>query len=127
MLVLYQAYRPGRCVVGRVAYSTRNGVQEVAGNSTTVIIAASRAIVEFGRCQVAIVVVGTLLVGEEALLTVYVRIQVAMMLRIAMTQSNGRKPLTVVVNDQSAKHYLVATIPVNIDNGIVVIALPVPR
>jgi hypothetical protein len=112
--------------VGRVAYSTRNGVQEVAGNSTTVIIAASRAIVEFGRCQVAIVVVGTILVGEEALLTVHVWIQVAVMLGIAVSQANGRKSLAIIVNDQSTEDYLVTTVPVNIDNGIVMIALTVP-
>ena len=65
-------------------------------------------------------------ITEEALLTVYVRIEIAMMLGIAMTEASRRETHAIVIDDHRAPDNLVATVPVDIHDGIVVVALPIP-
>ena len=112
--------------MSREAYGTGYGVQEIARNGAAVVVSAFVAVIQFCRCQVAVVVVRMVLIAEEALLSVYVGVEVAVMLRIAMSQTNGRKPLAIIVNHQTAKDYFVAPVPVDIHNGIVMVALPIP-
>ena len=113
--------------MGRETYSTGNGVKEVAGNGTTVVVATLVAIIQLCRRQVAVVVIRMVLVAEETFLPVYIWVQVTVMLCIAMTKPGGGEALAVIINDHSAKHNLVASIPVDIHDGIVMVTLSIPR
>ena len=124
VLVLDKADR--RCVVSRETYSTGDGVQEVAGNGTSVITGSHVTIVQLGCRQVTVVVVGAVLIAEEALLSVNVGVQVAMMLSIAVAKADSRQSLTVIVDDQATEDYLVAAVPVDIDDSVVVVTLTIP-
>ena len=50
-----------------------------------------------------------------------------MMLSVTMSESSSGKSLTIIVNDHRAPYYLIASVPIYIDDGIVVITLSVPR
>ena len=60
-------------------------------------------------------------------MTMRVRVEVAMMLSVTMTIACRREAVSVVIDDHRTVAYLVATVPVDISNGIVVIAVTVPR
>ena len=48
-----------------------------------------------------------------------------MMLGITMTKTGGRKAFAIIINDHRAEAYLITSVPVDIGNGIIVIALSV--
>ena len=50
-----------------------------------------------------------------------------MMLCIAMAETNGREALSVIVDDQTTIDYLITSIPVDVHDGIVMVALSIPR
>ena len=59
-------------------------------------------------------------------MTVYVGVEVTVVLGIAVAEARCRETMTVVVNHHRAETDLVAPVPVHIGHAIVVIALTVP-
>ena len=56
-----------------------------------------------------------------------VGIEISVVLGIAMSESCGRKSFSIVIDYHRAEAYLVASVPVDVCNGIVVIAIAIPR
>ena len=111
--------------MARAAHGTGIVVAEVVAHGTAVVVAAGMTVVDFRRGGIAVVVVGTVLVTGVDLLSVDVGVEVAVMLGVAVAQSGGGKALAIIVDDHRAEANLVATIPVNVGNGVVVIALTI--
>ena len=110
-----------------VSYRTGNSVIEISGKSTTGIVGICHTIVYLARCGVTIVVGGIVLVAGKHFLTVYVRIKVAHVLGVAMTETCGGQSQTIVVNHHRTPYYLVASVPVDVGDRVVVVALSIPR
>ena len=72
-----------------VSYRAGNGVIEISGKSTTSIVGICHTIVYLARCGVTVVVGGVILVAGKHFLTVYIRIEVAHVLGVAMSKACG--------------------------------------
>ena len=113
-------------VVTRRADGTGHLVGEVAHHRAAVVAAAREPIIDLAGGSVAIVIGGRVLVAGKDFLSVAIGIEVAHMLGVAMSEAGSTESLAVVVDDHRAEADLVASVPVDISNRIVVVSLPVP-
>ena len=124
MIVGYGRYRR---IMRTIAYRARNVIIEITCQASTSIIGVGHTIINLAGSSVTIVVGRRILITSEHFLTMDVRIQVADVGSITMTETGGRKALTIVINHHGTPDDLVTTIPIDIGDGIVVIALSIPR
>ena len=83
--------------------------------------------IDFRRRRIAVVVARIVLHAGINLQAVNIRIEIAHMLGIAVSETSSGESLTVVVDHHRAKHNLVATVHIDIGYCIVVVALTLPR
>ena len=115
------------CVVTAETHGTREVVRKVASYRTSIVIGTGLAIIDL-RCRgVTVVVVGVILVAGKCLLTMDIGIEVSHVVGIAMTESCGRKAESIVIDDHRTEDDLIASVPIDVGNGVVMIALSVPR
>ena len=124
MVISHSRYRR---IMRTITYRTRNVVIEVTSQASTRIVGIGHTIINLAGSCVTIVVGRSILITSEHFLTMDVRIQVADVGSITMTKSCCRKTLTIVINHHGTPDDLVTTIPIDIGDGIVVIALSIPR
>ena len=115
-----------RRVVPRRPNGTWHVICEVAHHRAPVVAAAREPIIDLAGGSVAIVIGRRVLVAGKDFLSVAVRIKVTDMLCVAVSETGGAESLTIVVDDHRAEADLVASVPVDISNGIVVVALSIP-
>lgn len=125
-LVWVGGYARDERVVTGEADGTRYFIGKVAAHRPAVITAACQAIVNLRSSCVAVVVRWTGLVAGIHLLSVLVWVEVAPVLGIAMTEAGSAQSLAIVVDDHGTEADLVTSVPVDIGNRVVVVALAVP-
>ena len=76
---------------------------------------------------ITIVVARLVFVAGVNLLSVNIRIEVAAMLCVTMSETCCGKSLAIVIDNHGAETYLVASVPVDIGNAEVMISLSLPR
>ena len=86
-------------VVCRECHRSGKVVREVTRHASPVVSGISHAVVYLRRRSVTIVVGWFVLVAGEDFVSVYVRVEIAVMLGISVSQSCGRQSLSVVVDD----------------------------
>ena len=101
-------------------------IAEVTHHRATIIIATGLTVINFRCCGITVVVVGIILVASIYFMSVNIRIEVSMVLGIAMTKSCGRQTMSVVIDYHGAETYLITSVPVYVGNSIVMIALSIP-
>ena len=113
-------------VVRRETHGSGDVVGEVACHAASVIAAACLAIVDLAGGGVAIVVGRLVFVAGIDFMSVHIGVEVAVVLGIAVTESRGGESVSVVVDDHGTEANLIATVPVHIGHGIVMVAVAIP-
>ena len=113
-------------VVRRESHGAGEIVGEVSCHAATVVAAACPTVIDLAGGGVTIVVGGVVLIAGKNLVTMDVWIEIAMVLGITMSKPGSRQSLAIIVDDHRTETNLVASVPVDIGHGIVMVSVAIP-